>query len=641
MTHKKMHTLFFTLCLLACFFLPSVSARAASPLENGTKNCLELLNSLQKEDLSLFTSLESHEIERMELTEDQYQIIREYTRNLTKDCTNDAKKLEAVVDFAKSGKAVENAPACPAGMNPNSPYAVFKNRQNVWCQGYANLCRTMLASLGMPCVTAHGYLQVFDQNLQRETSQGHAWNYVYCEGEWVVADAAQRYSYMDDPDAISQLYTTTEIEQTICTENGLEFSFCEGVLGVIGYNGESKELIVPESCHDHPVVSVHPISFYAEHPLTTSSAERIVLPKTVEYGILSTQLDINGNESKELRSFQSPSLKEIEVAEDNPAYASYKGILYDKSFSRILSIPPALTDVELKPLKVLDKDTFAGLSDPRTIKIGEGTEMIDSQTFSNFTSLESVYIPASVTKIVDSAFYQCSTDFIIYAPEGSAGAEFAASQGLVLKDPATLEPADYTAVDQALEKVPADLTKYTDETVQKLQAAIGAVNRNLTAADQDEVNRAASAILDAIHNLKEKSSGQQPTPPQDTANDKKPETPVTETPATEKPALQDPPSNPPAAVNVPTLKKVTGLRVSYKKSGKATLTWKKVNGASGYEIRRLQNGKWVKVKTLKKPKLSIKRNAKKTYPYKVRAYKKFGKKIYYGAYSKKIKIRKI
>lgn len=640
MTHKKMHTLFFTLCLLACFFLPSVSARAASPLENGTKNCLELLSSLHEEDPSLFTSLESHEIKRMELTEEQYQIIREYTLNLTKNCTNDAKKIEAVVSFVRSPKTVEGVPDCPAGMNPNSPYAMFKNGQGV-CQGYANLCRTMFASLEIPCVTVHGYLQVFDQNLQMETSQGHAWNYVCCDGEWVLADAAYRYSYMDDPDAISQLYTTTEIEQTIYTENGLEFSFCEGVLGVIGYGGESKELIVPESCHGRPVAGVSPISFYAGHPLTNSSVEKIVLPKTMEYGILSTKLYSNGSEYQELQSFQSPSLKEIEVAEDNPVYASYKGILYDKSFSRILSIPPALTDVELKPLKVLDKDTFAGLSDPRTIKIGEGTEIIDSDTFSNFTSLESVYIPASVTSIDNQAFYQCNTDFTIYAPEGSAGAGFAASKGLTLKDPEALEPADYTSVDQALKEVPADLTKYTDETVQKLQAAIGAVNRNLTAADQDEVNRAASAILDAIHTLKEKSSGQQTTPPQDTTNDKKPETPVTETPATEKPATQDPPSNPPAAVKVPTLKKVTGLRVSYKKSGKAVLTWKKVNGASGYEIRRLQNGKWVKVKTLKKIKLSIKRNAKKTYQYKVRAYKKSGKKIYYGAYSKKIKIRKI
>lgn len=640
MTHKKMHTLFFTLCLLACFFLPSVSARAASPLENGTKNCLELLSSLHEEDPSLFTSLESHEIKRMELTEEQYQIIREYTLNLTKNCTNDAKKIEAVVSFVRSPKTVEGVPDCPAGMNPNSPYAMFKNGQGV-CQGYANLCRTMFASLEIPCVTVHGYLQVFDQNLQMETSQGHAWNYVCCDGEWVLADAAYRYSYMDDPDAISQLYTTTEIEQTIYTENGLEFSFCEGVLGIIGYGGESKELIVPESCHGRPVAGVSPISFYAGHPLTNSSAEKIVLPKTMEYGILSTKLYSNGSEYQELQSFQSPSLKEIEVAEDNPVYASYKGILYDKSFSRILSIPPALTDVELKPLKVLDKDTFAGLSDPRTIKIGEGTEMIGSDTFSNFTSLESVYIPASVTSIDNQAFYQCSTDFTIYAPEGSAGAGFAASKGLTLKDPEALEPADYTSVDQALKEVPADLTKYTDETVQKLQAAIGAVNRNLTAADQDEVNRAASAILDAIHTLKEKSSGQQTTPPQDTTNDKKPETPVTETPATEKPATQDPPSNPPAAVKVPTLKKVTGLRVSYKKSGKAVLTWKKVNGASGYEIRRLQNGKWVKVKTLKKIKLSIKRNAKKTYQYKVRAYKKSGKKIYYGAYSKKIKIRKL
>lgn len=92
MTHKKMHTLFFTLCLLACFFLPSVSARAASPLENGTENCLELLNSMSEEDRNQLTHLDSYEMKRLELTDEQYQIIRDYTLNLTKDCGTDAKK---------------------------------------------------------------------------------------------------------------------------------------------------------------------------------------------------------------------------------------------------------------------------------------------------------------------------------------------------------------------------------------------------------------------------------------------------------------------------------------------------------------------------------------------------------------------
>ena len=63
------------------------------------------------------------------------------------------------------------------------------------------------------------------------------------------------------------------------------------------------------------------------------------------------------------------------------------------------------------------------------------------------------------------------------------------------------EPADYAAVDAALGKIPADLTAYTDESVEALRAAAEAVIRGKAIAKQAEVDAMAEAIERAISGL--------------------------------------------------------------------------------------------------------------------------------------------
>lgn len=87
-------------------------------------------------------------------------------------------------------------------------------------------------------------------------------------------------------------------------------------------------------------------------------------------------------------------------------------------------------------------------------------------------------------------------------------------------------------------------------------------------------------------------------------------------------------------------KKVSFTSVKKKSSGKAALKWKKVSGASGYEIymRTGSKGKYKLVKTIKKGKTvsytKAKLKKKTKYYFKVRAYKTVGGKKVYGSYSK-------
>ena len=68
------------------------------------------------------------------------------------------------------------------------------------------------------------------------------------------------------------------------------------------------------------------------------------------------------------------------------------------------------------------------------------------------------------------------------------------------------EPADYSAVDAALDKIPADLTAYTDESIKTLSAAAEAVIRGKVIAKQTEVDAMAKAIENAVAALVKKPS---------------------------------------------------------------------------------------------------------------------------------------
>lgn len=85
------------------------------------------------------------------------------------------------------------------------------------------------------------------------------------------------------------------------------------------------------------------------------------------------------------------------------------------------------------------------------------------------------------------------------------------TNGWIYKDGQTplcgAEPADYSAVDAALKKMPADLTVlYTDETVAALNTAKANVVKGKVIAKQSEVDAWETAIEDAVAALKYKSA---------------------------------------------------------------------------------------------------------------------------------------
>ena len=94
--------------------------------------------------------------------------------------------------------------------------------------------------------------------------------------------------------------------------------------------------------------------------------------------------------------------------------------------------------------------------------------------------------------------------------------------------------ADYSAVEKAKEKVPTDLSIYTEESVKALNDALAGVVEGKNITEQEEVDAMAKAIENAINGLVKKDIGKpedpskpsEPTTPTDPDSDK-PETPNT------------------------------------------------------------------------------------------------------------------
>ncbi|WP_138269728.1 hypothetical protein [Anaerofustis stercorihominis] len=95
-------------------------------------------------------------------------------------------------------------------------------------------------------------------------------------------------------------------------------------------------------------------------------------------------------------------------------------------------------------------------------------------------------------------------------------------------------------------------------------------------------------------------------------------------------------------VKVKPVLKSTSIKVSAGKK-KAYIKWNKVSGASGYQIyTKNSKGKYVLTKTTKSTSYTkTKLTSKKTYYYKVRAYKVVGGKKVYSSFSsvKKVKVK--
>ena len=105
------------------------------------------------------------------------------------------------------------------------------------------------------------------------------------------------------------------------------------------------------------------------------------------------------------------SLKSIAVEEDNAAYASIDGILYNKARTQILYVPSAIEGNITIPDSMttsIGEHEFSGCAGLTSVTIGNGVTSIGRYAFEDCTGLTSVIIGNGVTRIGDYAFRNCN-----------------------------------------------------------------------------------------------------------------------------------------------------------------------------------------------------------------------------------------
>ena len=111
-------------------------------------------------------------------------------------------------------------------------------------------------------------------------------------------------------------------------------------------------------------------------------------------------------------SFSSTTgIESFTVSNDNPAYMSVDGVLFNKNQTKIVCYPKAKIGAYTIPNTVTEigASLFAECKNLTAITIGKGVKTIGRTAFYNCTNLKSVTIGENVEKIMYGAFEWCTS----------------------------------------------------------------------------------------------------------------------------------------------------------------------------------------------------------------------------------------
>ncbi len=275
------------------------------------------------------------------------------------------------------------------------PYDVFTHKRCI-CQGYANLLKTMCISQGIPALIANGWLS---------TIGGHAWNYVYAGGKWIVSDPTNNAEYEASKTSSYQSKLIPQrLDLTLFEDEGFAYNFQDSELNVCEVKSTSASYaVVPWSAGGLRVTSFHPTK---------------EMPASVSQLYLGANIRSLGSEPSALSSF-TKSLKEVFVDPSSLKLSSYKGVVYQGRKGTVpYFVPAGITRIELRAMDVMEKNTLAWLDNLEEIVVADGTQRIEAYAVEACPNLKRVYVPESVTYIDKEAFYRCGDVEVVYGTTG-------------------------------------------------------------------------------------------------------------------------------------------------------------------------------------------------------------------------------
>ncbi len=190
--------------------------------------------------------------------------------------------------------------------------------------------------------------------------------------------------------AIFLLLCTIPIVGASAAENEVEYKYFlkeDNTVELTLYEGNDKDVIVPETINGYPVTSIDYWCFFQG-----KNIESIYIPSSV------TTLYLSGEEGEMFSG--NTSLKSIVVDEKNPNFSSEDGVLYNKSKTKILAYPINKPDTNItipKNVSEIGIMAFYYNKNLTSIKFDGNIQSIGSGAFADQNSLKEFYYPELVS----------------------------------------------------------------------------------------------------------------------------------------------------------------------------------------------------------------------------------------------------
>ena len=363
---------------------PAVSSEANQSLfpEEGkakmvSKNGAEALFALLKSPK--FNMEAATKLHNATITDSQWNAIKEYVDKNLKGATETEtykrifKWCHDSLTYTHDGPSLE-------------PYDVFTNRRCI-CQGYANLCKTMLLTQGIPAFGVNGSLG---------TLGAHAWLYAYDGKNWHVSDPTNNMEFlMKDVSKYKNKLMVERTEIELFEDENFGYNYNESRLNVCRVKQCEKEaLTVPFAVAGYKIGS-----FLLEEPL----------PANIRQIYFGTNIQSLGTQGYPLFG-KDANVEEVFIAPKNNYLSSQDGVVYRGKGTNLYYIPSGIRRLVLKPMKVIGKNTVYDKPNLEEIVISEGTTTVEDYAFESCPSLKRIYVPQSVTNFSKDALYRCPDD---------------------------------------------------------------------------------------------------------------------------------------------------------------------------------------------------------------------------------------
>ena len=329
------------------------------------------------------------------ITDQQYQEIKAFVQSDIVKSETDKQKIYEQIFYWVSNHIKYNTSLDPSFSN--DPYAVFKNRKAV-CQGYTNLLKVMLHSQSIPVVSIGGMLHSGGGEL------GHAWNYVYINGKWRMADATNNVEFPIDNTSSYSNWKPTNADIDLFENESVICNYQDGHLNVRQVKIKDKKWTFPFGISGYQITSLNPNQN---------------LPNQIEEIYLSKNVATLGESLIGLAKFEN-QLKRIYVDSKNQQLTEKHGIVYwrysDQQHNAEIPyvIPNQMDTITLKPIRFMVKGTLTNHKKVKVLIISQGTQTIEAYAVENCPALEEVRVPNSVKEIHQDAFYQMKDIQIIH-----------------------------------------------------------------------------------------------------------------------------------------------------------------------------------------------------------------------------------